>query len=258
VAFVALAIVRQRGRLIHLDLRIITHIVPGRQHPRLIDAMQPLTHLGDAVFLVPVSIVALVALRLLGYRRSWVVLIGLLSWPIELACKATLDQPGALDPYGQHNFGEESVQLRSMVHGAGARQVFDWLDHAVPGLSALIQHAGSTTVGLTSSFPSGTTARGAFALGLLAWLCLLVDVPFVSELLALALFGVAGLVGIAVMLFAWHLPSDVLGGYLLGFALLAVALALLRRPDEDEDAPAYEAPHGRHARAASEAAWPDT
>lgn len=248
VAFAALAVMRQRGRLIHIDLRIITHIVPGRHHPRLIDALQPLTQLGDAIVLVPVSIFALVVLLLLGYRRCWAVLIGVLSWPIELACKVALDQPGALDPSGQGSWATESVQLRSLVQGSGTQQVFAWLDHAMPGITAVIRDAGNTTVGLTSSFPSGTTARGAFVLGLLAWLCLTVEVPFVSELLVLALLGVAALLGFAVVLFAWHLPSDVLGGYLLGFALLAAALALLRRPEEEEELAASPSPSRVRAR----------
>jgi membrane-associated phospholipid phosphatase len=186
-------------------------------------------------------------LWLLGYRRTWAVLSGLLSWPIELGCKALLDQPGALSPTGQGGFVPASVQLRSLLQGSATQQALDWLNHAMPGLSALVHHAGTTTVGLTSSFPSGTTARGAFALGLLAWLCLVVDVPLLSQLFALALLGVAALLGFAVVLFAWHLPSDVLGGYLLGFALLAVALALLKRPT-DEDGPRWSAANARHMR----------
>ena len=41
-----------------------------------------------------------------------------------------------------------------------------------------------------------------------------------------ALFALA--VGVALLIRAWHMPSDVLGGYLLGLAWTALAVACLR------------------------------
>jgi membrane-associated phospholipid phosphatase len=236
VAFLAVTFLRQQGRLAQLDLRIIIHVVPGRYHPRLLAAMHPLLHLGDAVFLIPVSLVAIAVLWLRGYRRTWVLLVSVASWPLELLCKTALDQPGALSPSGRSDWVAASVQLRSLVSGTSTEKVLAWLDRAMPGFSMLMQHAGSAVVGLSSSFPSGTAARGTFALGLLAWLCLLAGIPLLSELLALSLLGAIALLGFALVLFAWHLPSDVLGGSVLGFALLSVALALLRRPADEIDA----------------------
>lgn len=231
LAFVAVTVAWQRGRLAHTDLRIVAHLVPVRYHPRLLQALHPLVHLGDAVAVVPVTVLAMMVLWLRGYRRCWALWVGLLSWPIELGCKALLPQPVALDPTGNSPFYAETVQLGSLAHGRGTTQVLGWLSHAAPdGLTALARQAGGASLTMASTFPSGTTARGAFVLGLLAWLCLALDVPLFSGLLAMALLVPLALLGLAVVLYAWHWPSDVLGGYLLGFALLGLARAALRTP----------------------------
>jgi membrane-associated phospholipid phosphatase len=152
-------------------------------------------------------------------------LLVLLSWPIELGCKAVLPQPAILGSV------QDSVQVGDLVHGPGAAAVRDWLHGAIPGgIDALLQHAGTATVGLSSSYPSGSTARGTFVLGLLIWACLRLNILVVSEMLAMALLAPMAALGFAVVLFNWHWPADVIGGYLLGLALLAGALALLRRP----------------------------
>ena len=233
LAFLLVTLLHQRGRFAHADLRIVAHIVPVRYHPRLLAAVHPLVHLGDAVFVVPIILLVMILLWLRGYRRWWAPLIGILSWPIELGCKALLQEPGGLDPSGSA-FNGETVHLGDLVHGPGTGRMVAWFDHAAPGgLSVLVHQAGRATLGLTSTFPSGTTARGAFALGLLIWLCFLADIPVLSELLSLALLAPMGALGFAVVLFAWHWPSEVLGGYLLGFTLLAAMLALIRPPERD-------------------------
>jgi len=238
MAFVAVAVAWQRGRLAHTDLRIVAHLVPVRYHPRLLQALHPLVHLGDAVAVVPMTALAMMVLWLRGYRRCWAVWVGLLSWPIELGCKALLPQPVALDPTGNSPFYAETIDVGSLANGRGTAQVLGWLSHAAPdGLTALARQAGDASLTLASTFPSGTTARGAFVLGLLAWLCLALDVPVLSGLLALVLVLPLALLGLAVVLYAWHWPSDVLGGYLLGFALLALARAALRTPTGQAPAP---------------------
>jgi membrane-associated phospholipid phosphatase len=75
-----------------------------------------------------------------------------------------------------------------------------------------------------ASWPSGhaTAATALF------WCVLLVAPPYYRR--ALALLGVVLLaaVGCALLILAWHMPSDVIGGYLLGTLWFALALVGLR------------------------------
>jgi len=233
-AFVALARARVQGQLNRIDLRIVAHIVPERAHLRLLRDIHPLVHLGDAALVIPLALLAMTLLYLRGYRRAWAVLLIGLSWPIELGCKALLPQPDAL------GYSQNSLQLSDLVPGTGSAQVLQWLGHAAPGaLDRLVRHAGETVVALNSTFPSGSTSRGAYVLGLLIWASLRLRIVVLSEALALALLAPLAGLGFAVVLFAWHWPSDVLGGYLLGACLLATALAILRRPSEHRPPPYF-------------------
>ncbi len=223
-AFVVVTVAHVSGRITHADLRIVAHILPIRDHPHLLKALHPLVHLADSWFVLVVSGALGILLWARGYRRTWALPAAVvLSWPIELACKAALPQPTGLPTW------PTSVQMGDLVKGPGASAVLQWLRQATPsGVDTLVRHAGGTTLGLYASYPSGTTARGAFVLALLAWACLRLDA--VGALLALLLsLPMAGL-GFAIVLYAWHWPSDVMGGYLLGLGLAAAALALLRRP----------------------------
>jgi len=212
--FVAASAVRVSGSLTHYDLRIVAHLVPERDHTHVLAMVHPLVHLGDASAVVLFIVSAVACLWLLGYRRCWAALSVLISWPIEFACKSVLPQPSGLGP------AQATISIASLVHGTGARTIGGWLQHAAPG----------ATLNLVSSYPSGTTARGTFVLGLLVWLCLRLRLPVLSGLGALLLLLALSVLGLAMVLYDWHWPSDVLGGYILGFALLASTLAVLRRP----------------------------
>jgi hypothetical protein len=225
VLFLAVTVLRVRGSFTHLDLRIVAHVVPARYHPRVLALVHPLVHLGDAVVMVAVVLASMVGLRLAGYRRSWAMLVLFLSWPIEFACKAVLPQPDGLGTISA------TVTVKSLVHGTGTTTMLAWVHHATPGsLQVMVSRIGGEAVRLVSSYPSGTAARGTFVLCLVIWLCLRLRIPVLSELLVLLLLAPLLVLGLAMVLYAWHWPSDVLGGYILGFALLSIALAILRRP----------------------------
>ena len=83
--------------------------------------------------------------------------------------------------------------------------------------------AGSVFIG-PASWPSGhATAATALALSVV-----LVVPPRLRPVTAvLALLFIAG-VGISLLILAWHMPSDVLGGYLMAALWMALAVAGLR------------------------------
>jgi hypothetical protein len=212
--FALITVFRVSGDFTHYDLRIVARLVPARDHTRVLALIHPLVHLGDVAAIAMFSGAAIVCLWLLGYRRTWAMLTVLLSWPIEFACKSILPQPAGLGSV------QATVSITSLVHGTGARTISGWLQHAAPG----------ATLNLISTYPSGTTARGTFVLGLLLWLSLRAEIPVISELCALSLLAALSVLGLAMVLYSWHWPSEVLGGYALGFALLAITLAAIRHP----------------------------
>jgi membrane-associated phospholipid phosphatase len=75
-----------------------------------------------------------------------------------------------------------------------------------------------------ASWPSGH-ATAAMAL---AWCALLVAPPARRGLLVMVGAAFALAVGVALLVLAWHMPSDVVGGYLLGTFWAALAFAALR------------------------------
>jgi len=99
-------------------------------------------------------------------------------------------------------------------------------------LKPLLAHAhdriGHTHI-TNASWPSGH-ATAALAL---AWCALLVAPPASRRLVAGlgAAFAVA--VGVALLVLAWHMPSDVVGGYLLATLWAALAFAVLRAFERD-------------------------
>jgi membrane-associated phospholipid phosphatase len=98
-------------------------------------------------------------------------------------------------------------------------------------LKPLLAHPHAEVVPLYitgASWPSGHAAAATA----LVWCVLLVAPPSLRR--ALALLGVVFLaaVGCSLLILAWHMPSDVIGGYLLGtlwFALALLGLQASRR-----------------------------
>jgi membrane-associated phospholipid phosphatase len=82
---------------------------------------------------------------------------------------------------------------------------------------------------VNASWPSGH----ATAALTLAWCALLVAPPARRLLVATLGIAFAFAVGVALLVLAWHMPSDVLGGYLLATFWGALAFAVLRAFERD-------------------------
>jgi membrane-associated phospholipid phosphatase len=83
-----------------------------------------------------------------------------------------------------------------------------------------------------ASWPSGH----ATAATTLAWCALLVSPPTHRRMVAALGAAFALAVGVALLVLAWHMPSDVVGGYLLATFWAALAFAALRSAGQDGDA----------------------
>jgi membrane-associated phospholipid phosphatase len=83
-----------------------------------------------------------------------------------------------------------------------------------------------------ASWPSGH----ATAAMTLAWCALLVAPPTHRRMVAALGAAFALAVGVALLVLAWHMPSDVVGGYLLATFWAALAFAGLRAAGQDGDA----------------------
>jgi membrane-associated phospholipid phosphatase len=104
-----------------------------------------------------------------------------------------------------------------------------------------------------ASWPSGH-ATAALAL---AWCALLVAPPAHRRLVAALGVAFAAAVGVALLVLAWHMPSDVVGGYLLATLWAALALAALRAFEHDGGAraPARTGLGDSSRRAGAVRAW---
>ena len=87
------------------------------------------------------------------------------------------------------------------------------------------------------SFPSGHTLNGTVTYGLIALLVWRSDLPvWVRRVVAIALGTLVVLIGLSRIALGVHYPSDVVGGWLGGLAVVAV-VALLTKREPDRDAP---------------------
>jgi membrane-associated phospholipid phosphatase len=98
-------------------------------------------------------------------------------------------------------------------------------------LKPLVAHAHTTTLGVrnipAASWPSGH-ATAAMALAL----CAVIVAPRPLRPIAAVLAAVfATAVGFSLLILARHMPSDVVGGYLVAALWISIALAALRRAD---------------------------
>jgi membrane-associated phospholipid phosphatase len=85
-----------------------------------------------------------------------------------------------------------------------------------------------------ASWPSGH----ATAALTLVWCALLVAPPARRRLVAMLGGAFALAVGVALLVLAWHMPSDVIGGYLLATFWAALAFAAFRSSERDGNASA--------------------
>lgn len=85
---------------------------------------------------------------------------------------------------------------------------------------------------VSASWPSGH----ATAALTLAWCALLVAPAARRPLVAMLGGAFAAAVGVALLVLAWHMPSDVVGGYLLATFWAALAFAALRASERDDSA----------------------
>jgi membrane-associated phospholipid phosphatase len=94
-------------------------------------------------------------------------------------------------------------------------------------LKPLVAHSHQSVGGVfigAASWPSGHSTA-ALTLGLCA---VLVAPPHLRRLTALCAAAFAAAVGLSLLILAWHMPSDVLAGYLVACFWMAVAVAGLR------------------------------
>ncbi len=97
-----------------------------------------------------------------------------------------------------------------------------------------------------ASWPSGHATAATVLV-----LCAILVAPRRLRPLVAALGATfAAAVGVSLLILAWHLPSDVLGGYLLGTLWLALALAGLRIADARSRSRRLRAPRAAPAPAA--------
>jgi membrane-associated phospholipid phosphatase len=110
-------------------------------------------------------------------------------------------------------------------------------------LKPLVAHPHAQVVPLyikDASWPSGhATAATA-----LAWCALLVAPPARRRTVAMLGAVLAAAVGCALLILAWHMPSDVLGGYLLATLWAALAVATLRASQPAPCAPGAHSDSG--------------
>jgi membrane-associated phospholipid phosphatase len=125
-----------------------------------------------------------------------------------------------------------SVALLLVVTGASTQVVKQLL--AQPRFEPWL---GSEQIGATA-WPSGH-ATAAMTLALCA---VLVAPPVLRLAVALAGGAFAAGIGYALLVLAWHFPSDVLGGFLMAGMWAALAVAALRVVEDEPVRPAEPAP----------------
>ncbi len=177
----------------------------------VVAALVPVTHVKDAV--------ALYDFTLIGGPRLDDLMNGLLH----------LFDPALYILWGVLLVSVALVRRRPRVALAVAL-VLSLAPASAEALKPLLAHPHAR-VGVSeitaASWPSGhATAATALAL------CAILVAPRRLRPAAAAVGAMfVAAVGVSLLILAWHLPSDVLGGYLLGALWMALALAALRAAD---------------------------
>jgi membrane-associated phospholipid phosphatase len=94
-------------------------------------------------------------------------------------------------------------------------------------LKPLLAHSHAHVGGVfisAASWPSGHSTAAM----ILALSAILVSPAWLRPLIAVIGLAFAGLVGVLLLILAWHMPSDVIGGYILAIFWVSVALAAVR------------------------------
>jgi len=100
--------------------------------------------------------------------------------------------------------------------------VKDYVARPRPGIDPLVAASGY-------SFPSGHSLTSAATYGLIALVVWRSELPLLVRRLAVVLgLALPFLIGLSRIALGVHYPSDVLGGWLAGIALVAVAATLIR------------------------------
>ena len=215
-AFVAVLLAAALGWLRPLDRRLTR--VAFADTPcaaRGVSAALNIAFSGEASLLYT-GIGALVLLRRRQrHLAGWLVGLVLATMLVEYACKHL---PGQPSPGAFVATLARRPCAAASPGAAAARAARDALPSAAIGRGAYVA---------LSSMPSGYAARAALGATLLA-AALGAPRPRLAALARAALAALVALLGATRVIVAWHWPSDVLGGTLLGVAAACLLLARAR------------------------------
>jgi membrane-associated phospholipid phosphatase len=200
VLFAALALAVRRGAVDRVD-DAITWRVQTAAAGRLYRIGRALGVVGGGEVEVPLALAAALGLALAGRPRAALALLAALAaiTAVEIVSKQFLLIDRA----------EAAGLLRAPPHAMPSRLL---------GLLPLVPEVG---------YPSGHLSRATLLLGMAAAWAWRVRAPIPRALALLPLLGLLALMALTRVALPYeHTPSDVVGGYLLGLAALAAALAL--------------------------------